>query len=600
MTPSPRPPVAPAARRAKILASLVPLLLLLAGFTTWSTFRWKKEYARLAREKRAQAAALPLLERARESLAQAERYARLPNPDPEAIRERAEQAVEAASDALARFPEDPRSGSEEGHRLRGRALELLYNFDEARADYEQAVRLHPESPARLSLGVLSARELARARLADLKTTRNPEERLVERVVEPLRRFQTPRPEWNFEVDLESRALCTLLIAYALGDHERIPAAAAVVEGFDRTQWMAPYFEGATAAALGNDRAALSRLEEAARRAPGVADPYAWMGLVLNRSGRRSEALAALGTALSLTPHFPEAYYVRGLIRFEDGRYADARSDFDACVKLHPSLAEAHLKLGIASLEHWNRSGRNDPSDLERARRALDAYVSRRPEDASGRLLRARALLALGRPADAADDLSAVLARTPDSIEALALRAEVSEAQGDWARAESDYGAILERAPPAIRADALRGRARVRARLKRVDDARADYEQALASAPDDVGLYLEKARLELDAGRPGDARTTADRALTLQPRHAGIRTLRAEALLALGEAEAAAEEAARALEADPLRAEALLVRARSLLARGLKAPAATDLRRAIELRPDLRPVAGPLLEQAERP
>ncbi|HXG60877.1 MAG TPA: tetratricopeptide repeat protein, partial [Planctomycetota bacterium] len=387
MNPSPA-----AFRRAKILASLVPVLLLLAGFTTWSVFHWKKQYARLAREKRARAAALPLLERAREGLAQTERYLRLPEPDPEAIRERAEQAVEAATDALSRFPAEEGIGSEEGHRLRGRALELLYNFDEARADYEEAVRLHSESPARLALGVLSARELARARLANLKTARDPEEHLVERVVEPLRRFQVPRPEWNFEVDLESRALCTLLIAYAVGDYDKVPSAAGVVDGFDRTQWLAPYLDGAAAGARGEGEAALARLQEAVRRAPGVADPHAWMGRVLHRLGRRTEALAALGTALSLTPHFPEAYYARGLISFEDGRFGDARADFDACVKLRPSLAEAHLKLGIASLEHWNRSGRADPADLDRAVRALGAYVGLRPGDASGRLWRARALL----------------------------------------------------------------------------------------------------------------------------------------------------------------------------------------------------------------
>src|SRR5687768_1726325 len=144
----------------KVLASLAPALLLLSIISTTFFLRNQKERSRLAREKKSAALALPHLEQAREIIERTERYLRLPSPEElrrDEIRDFIQLALDAADRALEFAPT-----SEEAFRLQGRALELDYNFDEAREAYAKAIEQHPESPARFHLGLLGTRVYTRA------------------------------------------------------------------------------------------------------------------------------------------------------------------------------------------------------------------------------------------------------------------------------------------------------------------------------------------------------------------------------------------------------------------------------------------------------
>ncbi len=586
----------PPSKWPKVMVSLVPILLLMTVWATVQFFIAQSGRSRLAAEKKGRIRALPSVERARELVERAERYARLPNPDEdrlEDIQGMAAEAVEAASEALGRHR------LEEALRAQGRALELGYNLEEARTSYEECIPLNPETPARYHLGLLGTRMLARARLAEMKTALLTQEELASRATEPLRRFQAPSPEMSFTFDMKYRTLCTLCISYADGNFASGPVNASAASGFDETEWFIPYLEALGHYELKQYDPALRSLERSIRIMPAMADPYAWLGAVLNKLGRRQEAIAALSQALRTSEHFLEAYYLRGMILFEDGRFADARTDFAACARLRPSLAEVQLKLGVASLEHWERSGRPPGKDLETAHAALSNYLASNPRDPQAYLWRARVLLGMGK-AEAEADLNQALSLAPDAVDALAMRALLHESKRQWAQAEKEYDAILEKsADPARTAETLRKRARVRAKGGRFVEAIQDYDALIEKDPKDLGLYLEKGGLQFMAKKLDDALATTEKTFGQGPNHPRILALRAEIYLEKGDTQKALEESTQAIVTDPELADALVTRGQAFLKLGRKDEAYGDFKKALEKRPDLKEKLDPLIAEAER-
>lgn len=578
--------------RTRVLASLAPVLFLLAVTASVFFFKNTRQLARLTRERKAAVLALPHLEQAREILERTERYLRLAAHD-DFRRGETRDFVQLSLDATERALKFD-GASEEGFRLQGRALELAYNFDEARESYAKAIEQHPESPARYHLGLLGTRLLARARLAEFKLADVSAETLASRASEPLRRFQAVNDVYKFATDRKLVYMCTVCVAYALGDYSAVSTAARAAREWDATEWLPSYLEGVAAWELKRPADAVKAFEEAVRLAPAVADPHAWLGAALHAVGRRTEAVAALSTALQASEHFLEAYYVRGQILFEDGRYADALADFSACARLRPSLAEVQLRLGVSALEHWNRSGRREAALLETAAAALTAAVDADPREPRRRLLRARAWAGLGKAEAAEKDLAEAVALSPGALDVLLLRAELHEGAGRWAEAEKELSAALEKAEPARRAELLRRRAAARARAGRVEEALGDFDVLLETDPNDAGAHLDKARLLAGAKRFDEALAAVNKA----PLSARSALARAEILLEKGESAAARAEADFALKADPELAEAYVARGRAALAAGDKAAAREDFTRAVEKRPDLKAAVEPLLKQAD--
>lgn len=578
-------------RKYKVMASLLPVLGTLAVFSTAMVVRWRSDYSRLAREKRGRTLALPLLESARENIERAEKDLRLAAADPEDIVSMADRAVETATQALSRCPD-----LEEAYRLRGRALEIAYNFDEARADYEKCLELHPATPARFHLGLLLVRQLARARLAELRTSLVNPDAFRDRAVEHLRRYQAPPPEFKFTPDEKMRFMCSTGISYALGEYPKVAAHANTAATYDSTEWMMPYLRGLAAFEMKEDGEALKDLDAANRIAPHAADALAWRGRVLGRMGRRGEAIESLTRALQVNRHFLEAYLVRAALLYEDGRFAEAQADFKTCAELRPSLPDIHLRRGIAAYESWIRSGRTGSEDLQAAAESFTKYLESAPGDAEGFLRRARVRMGQKDLDGALADASAALAARPGAPEAYALRAEIHEARGQWKEAEQDCSAALQGAADDL--ETLRRRARVRAKAARPDEALADYDALIARDPQDAGLRLEKGGLQFLAGRLDDALATVAKGLETSPRNARLLCLRAEIRLRQEDYEAALRDATEAVQADPQQAEALAVRGRVLLQKKDKASALEDFRKALDLRPDLAAELAPLVEKAK--
>ena len=85
-------------------------------------------------------------------------------------------------------------------------------------------------------------------------------------------------------------------------------------------------------------------------------------------------------------------------------WAAAHADYDAAARLDPNAVEVHRCRGALWL---------DVGDADRALESLDAFLRLRSADAAARLLRARALRAVGRPAAAVAEYDCALALLRD-------------------------------------------------------------------------------------------------------------------------------------------------------------------------------------------
>ncbi len=154
----------------------------------------------------------------------------------------------------------------------------------------------------------------------------------------------------------------------------------------------------------------------------------------------------------------------------------------------------------------------------------EAMLQRDPGNAAAQLRRGRALLALDRPAEAAQAFAAASAPAGgDGAEALIGLARARTRAGDAVAAEAAWRAALDRAaadPPASRARLQAGLAIALDLQGRHDAAQPLYRTALAQTPDDAALRtdlglslalsgasaeaLPLLRAASDAGAPGSA------------------------------------------------------------------------------------------------
>ena len=82
------------------------------------------------------------------------------------------------------------------------------------------------------------------------------------------------------------------------------------------------------------------------------NPNAWMahnnlGIVLQKSGRETEAIEHLERVLRLKPDYAAAHYNLGVTLGQLGRLQEAIARYEQALRLKPDYAEAHSNLGVA-------------------------------------------------------------------------------------------------------------------------------------------------------------------------------------------------------------------------------------------------------------
>jgi tetratricopeptide (TPR) repeat protein len=127
--------------------------------------------------------------------------------------------------------------------------------------------------------------------------------------------------------------------------------------------------------------------------------------------------------------------------------------------------------------------------FDRAVASFDQLVGKMPDDSLARVLRARAYLSLGKPADAMSDLNAALAARPGLVEALALRGIARSAMRDYNKALDDLDrAIAQRET----VESYFARAKAYEALNNPAKAADDFRRATQLAPASVFEALAQA------------------------------------------------------------------------------------------------------------
>jgi tetratricopeptide (TPR) repeat protein/predicted Ser/Thr protein kinase len=282
------------------------------------------------------------------------------------------------------------------------------------------------------------------------------------------------------------------------------------------------------------REALRLLE----RAPALHAPTAAYHL------RRARYRGQLGETAGLSPEeaAPSGaldYFLIGYDDFRAERFDEARRAFDAAVSLQPDHFWAQWYLGKC---HWRRR------EWDQAKSAFTACIVLRPQ----------------------------------FVWPLLMRADASGQQGAWASAETDYDKaerMLARAPD----DKARWyfhvrRGVLRFRQGRLDDAAADFRQAIAVDPQPYEAHFDLFQVYLRQKKEPEAERALAKALSL----GAPPVVRAEAcaergrvLLARGDRAGAAAACRSALEQDANHFQARGVLAQALLEMGHDGEAARE-------------------------
>ncbi|MBI5110902.1 MAG: tetratricopeptide repeat protein [Rhodovulum sp.] len=248
--------------------------------------------------------------------------------------------------------------------------------------------------------------------------------------------------------------------------------------------------------VGKPAEALEQLGRALAVNPGVADTRITRAGVLRDLGRLDEALAEIDAALALESARTDALVARGGMLGQLGRFPEALAAFDQALARTPDLAEAWVGIGDVFSEQ---------RFYERAVAAYDGALARDPGLARAWLHRARALLALGRFAEAREawGRAAVPAAT---VETWVVGADIASASRDFAGALAAFDAALALDPDL---ELVPG-ARLQTRLQLCDWTNLDAEVArLLAAVRDGRRVAQPFNILVLSASPADQRRCAE-------------------------------------------------------------------------------------------
>jgi tetratricopeptide (TPR) repeat protein len=147
-----------------------------------------------------------------------------------------------------------------------------------------------------------------------------------------------------------------------------------------------------------------------------------------------EALADYRQALAAQPNFDEAWHQHGLILAHVGHLEHALRDLERAVSINPANTLARFRIGVAKL--YQLKYQDAIAEFDRVPRQFQPVLRS--------YQRTWALLALGREADAAKELSQAFAQTSDTGGVLhSTRAVMKARSGDRKGAEADIDQAIK-------------------------------------------------------------------------------------------------------------------------------------------------------------
>ncbi|MEU6374381.1 tetratricopeptide repeat protein [Streptomyces sp. NPDC046909] len=273
-----------------------------------------------------------------------------------------------------------------------------------------------------------------------------------------------------------------------------------VETFDRALALDPAYAKAWASrasgkhARGDTEGALADFG----RALEIDERYLWA--LIHRAklyrdlGRLDASFADLDRAVEIAPDNAWIASERGDAYRLAGRYEEAVEELGRACQLAPDRSSAHAGRGYA-LDRLNR--------VEEARAAYDRAVELQPDYAWALVNRADLRQRTGDEDGAFEDLDRAVAVGGHRVWwAHWMRALAYNGAGRYEEAVADVDRVLESAPDTGWLLAVRGQAR--RQLGRYREALQDLDRAIRLSQDVAGLYPERARVCIAMGRLDEA------------------------------------------------------------------------------------------------
>jgi tetratricopeptide (TPR) repeat protein len=281
----------------------------------------------------------------------------------------------------------------------GLALHRKGQLDEARALYEQALLLQPESFEALHLlGLIAFQAHDPAQAADLFRKAllvNPDSPIAHHdygsAQSALGKHRAALVSYDDAIALDPE--------YALAHYNRgntlfdLGMLESAVASYERAISLKPDYPlacnnlGVALLCMKDYGAALSRFDDSVVRWPGNAETHNYRAHALRELKRLDEATESCLRAISIKEDFAEAHANLGLILQETGDADAASSALNRAINLRPEFFEAHVALGGLFLQ---------TGQWQAALSSYDRAVALKPNDTSAHCGRGMAFYELGQ------------------------------------------------------------------------------------------------------------------------------------------------------------------------------------------------------------
>lgn len=294
---------------------------------------------------------------------------------------------------------------------------------------------------------------------------------------------------------------------------------------------------------GDTKGALADLSEAiaasGRKDLSTAVAYYDRGVIYDDLGQRQKALADFSAAIALRPTYGEAHSARAAARLASGDAQGAIADLKALLGIDPAFPDAHYHLARA----YQAAGMTAEAQSE--------YATALKTNPKAYVYEGRGILNMnsGHTEAAIADFSAALKAKPDRVSSQVDRGQAYLAAHDYEAALADFESALKSAPG--NAAATVGRATALTKLGRTDAAQSAVQAAVAADPKSAArLYRTRGDAELSHRAYKAAIADYDRALAAAPNNVVALINRGAAHHGLGQFPAAAADYKAALRLRP--------------------------------------------------
>lgn len=286
------------------------------------------------------------------------------------------------------------------------------------------------------------------------------------------------------------------------------------------------------------------------------------------AGDFARAAIEYRNAVRLQPANADALYQLGVAGLESGNIGEAAACFRRTIALDSGHLQARIKLASLELSSANKAA------IEDAEQNAAQVVAHDASNADGALLLAAAQLRLGKAEEGLKGLEQAVSRFPQHLNAAIVLANQRLRGKDVAGAEAVLAQAVNKSPKPL--DALVTLGYFHGAISKLEDARRDFEKALAIAPRDIRARNGLALVLFETGDRDGALGILRQIFDADRTDRGARTRLVSACLLTGRAAEARQLLGAALEANPKDTEALEFRARVLLMEGKPDEAQQDI------------------------